>query len=121
MTRKLAEPTTLPIHEWLAILACGVFLFILIALSQMSFHPNEKQLGQPHYLYDQTIEVMITGAVEAPGRYTFQKGAVMKDLFSKASLTSKANLKRLKPQAKLRNGQMVHIPETTSPKRQKQS
>lgn len=119
MTYEIETTTskqTLPTHEWLAVLTTAGFMILLIAISQCSStRVFDKQITQaePHYLYDQTIEVMVTGAVEHPGKYSFKKGAVMQEVLTQAVPTSDANIKRIRPQSKLRNGQVVNIPTTT--------
>jgi len=65
---------------------------------------------EPHFLYNQTIEVYVEGAVIKAGRYEMKKGDTLKKLLDQAVLTKEADLRKLKLHAKLRQGQSVRVP-----------
>lgn len=102
----------LPPGEWLVIV---VFIALMALLTAVTFffdrHPSSSlQLDSPHHLVPQDIDVFIEGAVEHPGAYKIKRGSKIQSLLDLSKPLPEANLNKVKPQMKLKNGQRVHIP-----------
>jgi DNA uptake protein ComE-like DNA-binding protein len=108
-----SEPTDKPsllIHEWLAI---AIIIGLLAMLTIISKPASISPLSSPenfHYLAPTHIEMAIDGAVERPGKYHLKKGSLLQDLLDQAKILPTAELKHLNLKAKLRKGQVVHVP-----------
>lgn len=105
------EKPQLPVHEWMAI---AVLILFLLGLTLLAFFSQQRAFpipeAPPKELVEQEIEVFVEGAVEHPGHFHVKKGALVKDVLEQAKPTSDANLKRIKPDRKLRKGQVIKIP-----------
>lgn len=104
------EKPHLAIHEWFAVMAIIAFLAMLILVSlwrQSYSHANE---GQHHYLKANEVEIYIQGAVANPGSYKAPTGTLLQDIVKNAQPLGDADLRRIKPSTKARNGQIVNIP-----------
>lgn len=65
----------------------------------------------PHHTLAQEVEVTVEGAVEKPGSYQVQRGATLREVLSQAVPTRHADLKRLKLDKTVRQGQVIKVPE----------
>lgn len=102
----------LPFHEWAAILLIVLLLAILTAISfgkEATAFP--KHLNTPHFITTNEIEVWIEGAVENPGYYKVKRGACINDVLQCAIGKEDADLKKVKLHKKLRQGQIIKIPQ----------
>ena len=105
-----SERPQLAVHEWLAIIiimGCFATLTCLSLIYDKSMPDNAP--GIPHYLKPQYIEVLVQGAVVEPGSYKMNANAKLKDLIALANPRPEADLRHLKLEGKLRNGQVVKI------------
>ncbi len=101
----------LPIHEWCIIL---LFCLVLLALAGFALHrpkPAFKTSSLPPESIATVLEVRIEGQVAKPGLYRLPLNAKLKDLLEQAQPLSSADLSQLNWRRKLRNGQLLHIPE----------
>jgi hypothetical protein len=99
-------------HEWLAI----IFIIAILSIITLATHssesaPSANLATASHYVVNQYIEVSIEGAVESPGKHTLKKGASIKELLNLAKLLPNADLKHIKEEKILRQGQKVKIPQ----------
>jgi hypothetical protein len=104
------ERPHLAVHEWLAvivIIGCFATLTCLSLIFDKSIPDNTSSI--PHYLKPQYIEVLVQGAVELPGSYKMSSSAKLKELIALANPIPEADLRHLKLEGKLRNGQVVKI------------
>lgn len=110
MSTHLSE-TRLPVHEWIAILVISslLLLFALIGIGFGTPH-IPSHVGAPHFPVNQEIEVFIEGAVAKSGTFRVKRGAVLSDLLELTPLTSEADMRRVKQDKRLRNGQVIKIP-----------
>lgn len=105
------ERPQLAVREWIAvvvIIGCFTTLTCISYFNDASL--PETTSGMPHYLKPQQIEVLVQGAVAAPGSYKLDVNAKLKDVLTMAVPKQEADLRRIKPEGKLRNGQVVTIP-----------
>lgn len=100
----------LPFHEWLIICLLVATLSMLAFITLIWKNDVLPPTSAAHEPQAQTIQVAINGAVAKEGSYDLAKGAVLKELLDKAQPLPEADLNRLKPQSKLRNGQRIHVP-----------
>ncbi len=100
----------LAVREWLAvIILIGAFTLITIVsfLNDRSIPENVN--NNAHFLKPQHIDVHIQGAVINPGNYKLKIDSKLKDLLTLAIPNDEADLKLLKLDSKLRNGQVVKV------------
>lgn len=109
LSTKLSETKHfLKTHEWLAIIAFIGWLATLVIITNAS-NPLPNLLGTPHQVTSGEIEVFIEGAVAHPGKYRLKKGALLKEILILAQPTPDADLRRLKPESKLRDGRIIKV------------
>jgi hypothetical protein len=101
---------SLPLHEWIALLAISSLLFIIFLLGRQG-ESEASSAGEPHYIASQHCEVTVKGAIEIPGVYVLKKGASLQDLLDVSILSCNADTARLKLNSKLRQGQSVTVPK----------
>lgn len=107
-----SQRKTLPIHEWAAILLIVTLLAILTVLALGKDQATlPKHLNAPHFITTNEIEVWIEGAVENPGYYKVKRGTCIKGVLELATCKQEADLRKVKLQKKLRNGQIIKIPQ----------
>ncbi len=103
--------TQLFVHEWLAIAVILGFLLLLTliaAVGQSQDHEAFKTVAAPgSYLKPQEIEFHIEGAVAKPGIYRVKVGTKLKDAIILAEPLLEADLRKIKPASRVRNGQKV--------------
>ncbi len=100
----------LPLHEWVIIVLLIVTLASIAGVALIR-HPSSPPITEEeHELLNKNVVVDITGAVEKPGVYELPKGSLYKDLLSKAIPQPHADLRKIKMQALLKDGQFIHIP-----------
>lgn len=98
-------------YEWTVIFVLGGFLaFIGLTTHYITGSTLPAIELPPHYILEQEIEVMIQGAVQNPGVYKVPRDSRLKDLLALAVTLPNANLNRIKPDSKLRQGQRINIP-----------
>jgi hypothetical protein len=103
---------SLPVHERLAAIVVCLFFGLIVTFNGFSRRPPSLQeLGAPHWVASQMVEVSIRGAVDAPGTYLLPQGAKVSDLLQIAKPIPQANLKRLDIDAPIRNGQQIVLKE----------
>lgn len=109
LSTKLSEAKHfLKTHEWLAIIAFVGWLITLVIITNAS-NQLSSHLGTPHQVTSGEIEVFIEGAVARPGTYRLKKGALLKEVLTLAKPTPDADLRRLKPESKLRDGRIIKV------------
>lgn len=107
-----SDKPRLPLHEWIAIVAIIVLLMILIGISLGSNDSSfPEHSNSPHHLISQEISVWIEGAVDKPGAYQIKRGATLQDVLALVKVKDDADLRRLKFHKKVRNGQVIKIPQ----------
>lgn len=101
-------------HEWLAVISGLVVLlgFCSIAYFYEQEVPEEIKKLALEKTKDQ-IEVWIEGAVEKPGTYALERGAILQDLFNQAVPAADANLRVFNLANKLRNKQKIKVSKST--------
>lgn len=103
----------LHVHEWLAVVAIVGFLLLLTLIvicrggNTHIFVENEGR----HYLKPQTIDLYVDGAVAKPGSYQVKAGTLTKDVIAMAEPLPEADLRKIRPASKARNGQSYIIPK----------
>jgi hypothetical protein len=105
----MTEKTQLYPHEWMAIMVIASAMGILTLIAQTNWVRPLPADVAPHYIVDQTIVVFVEGAVEFPGRYEFQKGAKIEEVLELVKPFPGAKPLRYRPEAKLRDGQVIRI------------
>lgn len=108
---SISEKQLLP-HEWLAIAFISLLMLAVGAIAYV--HDAEipdLSVVQQEEPMQKEIEVLVEGAVEAPGPYRLKKGSRMEDLLKQLTLLPEADISKLKPTTKLRNGQKIRIPK----------
>ena len=105
------EKQKLPLHEWLAVLTIILALLLLIVVTTFQGSGTlPETTGEPHYLVAQEVEVTVEGAVENPGTYILKKGAQVKDVLELAKPVPQADLRKINPEVKLRDGRILKVP-----------
>lgn len=100
--------------EWMVVISLLILIGTITTASHRDWSFAQlKQKSNPIDLYQQEINVMIQGAVEYPGNYTFPKGATVGDLLEKSKPKPQANLSKVILLKKLRDGQIIRIPALT--------
>ncbi len=107
----MAEEKKLNNSEWMVVLSLILLLFTLTWVT----HRNNLSLlsrdySEPQFILDPQIQVRVEGAVEYPGVYIVERGALVQDVLIKAQPTNQADLKRLSQNKKVRDGQTLKIP-----------
>lgn len=100
---------SLSIPEWMAVAVIIAFM-VLMSFIALLPEPPRTSTGRAHYLYDNFVEVTITGAVSKPGPYRLAKGSTVGDLLAEASPLPNADLRRVRPTTKLRRNHHVKVP-----------
>lgn len=105
--------TKLPVHEW-----CVILLFCLILLALAGFAlgrpksiPAAIALPSPSPASVNVLQVKIEGQVAKPGFYRLPLNATLKQLLDQAQPLSSADLSQLNWRRKLRDGQILRVPE----------
>jgi hypothetical protein len=98
-------------HEYLAVIVIiGFFAMItLISVFRQESLPIGAE-GEAHYLKPQIVEVYIQGAVESPGAFKVKVNSKVQDVIILAQPLKEADLRRYKPTAKVRAGQIITVP-----------
>lgn len=104
----------LHVHEWLAVLAIfGFLLFLTLVViwqGRSNHQPVETGAEKLHFLKPQIINLYIDGAVAKPGSYQVKVGTLVKDVIAMAEPLPEADLRKIRPTTKARNGQSYQIP-----------
>lgn len=101
----------LPLHEWMAVIAILCLILSLLLVVLISGGPSSSEhLGPPHHTVSQEIEVFVEGAVINQGLHIVKRGATIQQVLELAVPAENADLKRIKPEKKVRNGQVIKIP-----------
>lgn len=102
---------TLNKHEWIVVFSLVLLMAAITFVTHRHwFAIQPKHYSEPHYVYDQKIQVRIEGAVELPGTYELGKGAKVEDLLFLAKPAVNADLKKIVLTRKVRDGQTIHVP-----------
>ncbi|SYV90072.1 Uncharacterised protein, partial [Metamycoplasma alkalescens] len=94
-------------------LAAGLFLFsstILITAIVVKNQIIKQQNNQVQKNDSEYISVLIDGAIEYPGEYSFKKGSTYLELFNQAILKSKADLQNLDKNQLLKDNEKIYVP-----------
>lgn len=86
-------------------------LIMLAFITLFKTHNHYPVATMTHELSRQTIHVTIKGAVSKAGEYELKKGLLVKDLLALAGPLPDADLSKLKLEARLRDHQLVKIPQ----------
>lgn len=99
----------LPPHEWIIIslLIVTISLLTVVVLGRKDVMPPLQAMTE---LSSDVIQVIVKGAVANAGSFELKKGVKLKDLLALAQPLADADLSRIKPNAKLRDGQTIKIP-----------
>lgn len=65
----------------------------------------------PHHTLAPEIEVTVRGAVQKPGSYQVKRGATVEEVLSQAVPMSNADMRKIKRDKILRQGQIITVPE----------
>lgn len=107
----MKEKEQLNTYEWIVVLSLILLMCTITVITHKHwFLSPSRQYSEPHYVYDQKIQVRIEGAVESPGIYSVEKGAKIEDVLVKAKPAVNADLKKLIPTKKVRDGQTIKVP-----------
>lgn len=106
----------LPFHEWCIILLfCAILLslagFVVLDRSGSSAAISVCAISSPSAPQDPCLQVRVEGCVAHPGVYSLPIHASLKELMEKVQPLSKADLSQLKWRRKLKDGQVIHVPE----------
>lgn len=104
-------------HEWLSVLAIAGLMGLLTLLSQIN--PSNPDNDLPRFVINPQITVFVEGEVENPGRYELKRGSKVKDLMQQITLLPTADTRKVRPEAKLRDGQVIRVAKKRIPKKQK--
>lgn len=111
--KKTNSTPQLYVHEWLAVVAIVGFLLLLTLIvifrGSGSHILDEKKDARLHYLKPQTVNVYIDGAVAKPGSYAVKAGTLIKDVVAMAEPLPEADLRKIRPAVKARNGQSCTV------------
>ena len=99
----------LPFHEWIIVVLLVISFLTLALVTQFKQAAPLPPVQGSHLLADDSILVTVKGAIARPGDYSFKKGARLKELLAQAEPLSEADLESIKPNSKLRDGQVVKI------------
>jgi hypothetical protein len=99
---------SLPPHEWLAVVTI-VFVMALLVMMTHCQSPLLPSTSTSHYIASQHVEITILGEVESPGTYVLPVGSTLDMALKMAKPLESADLKRLKMEAKVRDGQTLTI------------
>jgi SLBB domain len=105
-----SENPSLYAYEWISVAFICTFVTLLIFITIFNGSSNAALDPIPHYIIEQEIIVKVEGAVQNPGFYQMRKGNKIKDILQKVTLSPEADLRKVKTEMKLRNGQIVKIP-----------
>lgn len=101
-------------HEWLAVVTIIGFLCLLTVIVISGSYDHQTLIargeGKGHYLKPQEVEVLIDGAVAKPGSYRVKIGTTQKEVISLAEPFPEADLRKVRPASRVRNGQNIVIP-----------
>lgn len=100
----------LQMYEWLAVYAILSVLVLLTAFSMLGTKDPLIETGEARYTINPMAEVYLQGAVEKPGRHQVKSGSTVGELLEKVKPLPGADLRKVKPDKKLRAGQIVKIP-----------
>ena len=100
------------VHEWIAISIILGFLLLLtlITATGQSHDFQSLKTGPTSYLKPQEIEIHIAGAVAKPGTYRVKSGTKLQEAIILADPLLEADLRKIKPTSRLRNGQKIVLP-----------
>lgn len=113
-----SESPSLPVHEWIAVLLIVVMLSVLVSVvTYSSVSHIDDEIGLPHHIMPE-IQVTVEGAVEKPGSYQVKRGTTLQEVLDLAKPLHDADLSRLKPEKKVRSGQVIKI-SPQKPKKEK--
>jgi hypothetical protein len=97
----------LPVHEWLSIVSLSALLLTLTLFALRG--PSSHLVGKPHHLIDPEVDIYIEGAVKKPGAYRVPRQSHVREALDQAGVLPNANLKRLKLDRKVRNGEIINV------------
>lgn len=111
--QKIKQAPQLYVHEWLAVALIAGFLLLLtliVICRRGDTHLfEEKENSKLHYLKPQTIDLYIDGAVAKPGSYQVKIGTLTRDVIAMAEPLPEADLRKIRPTSKARNGQSYTV------------
>lgn len=104
----------LGVHEWVAIISILGFLLLLTLIVLDGRHDNRsvpvnKTVASLHFK-PQEVEIYIDGAVKNPGSYKVKLGTSTRDAIELAEPLEDADLSKIKPTSRVRNGQNIKVP-----------
>lgn len=100
MTKKNLLP-----HEWLAIVAVSAMMLMFGVIAYWNA-PGEMDFPE----LVEEITVYVEGAIEHSGSFLIKKGHKLEDLLALVKPLPEADLSKIKPKSKLREGQQIKIP-----------
>lgn len=103
----------LPVHEWLIVVLLIAVLASIISITSFKSRFSSSSTQSVHYILSPTIQVHVEGAVQRPGVFTLNRGSRLQDVLELAGPLPEANIKSLKRNKVLQDGQVV----TISPKK----
>ena len=113
LTISTSQPESqLFVHEWIAIAIILGFLLLLTLIAALGQSSDFQSLktGPASYLKPQEIEVHIEGAVAKPGAYRVKTGTKLQEAIILAEPLLEADLRKIRPASRLRNGQRIVLP-----------
>jgi hypothetical protein len=111
---QTAKQVRLPLHEWLVIGVGALLLGVLSVVVSLSDDKVLPERALPQKAWFPVIEVFVEGAIEGSERIKVivPHGASVQDVLDHVSLAADADLRRIKPTKKVRNGQILKIPSS---------
>ncbi len=96
-------------HEWIivSLLIITLCLLTYVSLGRNVSLPPANTTAE---LTSDVVQVSISGAVANPGSFELKKGSKLKDLLALAEPITEADLSKIKPNARLKDGQTIKIP-----------
>lgn len=104
-------------QEWLAVAIFIGIMLTLTAATQIFVQSVPSDFERSHDLIDPTITVFVEGAVKEGARLEMKRGALIKDVLEQVELAPEADLKGIKLNSKVRDGQVIKVPKSKAKSR----
>lgn len=109
-------------REWVALSIFMLAMCFLTYETQSFFgRGSGASNDESHFLADPMITVFVEGEVKAGGLIEVKRGTLIEEVLKRAEPTPNADLKRFKPDAKVRDGQVLKVPAKKAARKAKKA
>lgn len=120
MEKESSSQERLKTYEWIVVFFIIGMMGSLLMFSIVNKNWVTASVKEHHFMTNE-IEVYVSGSIENPGTIIVKRGSTYRDLQPFLKPTSAADLTKLQKTTKLKQGQVITIPEKKNYKTENKS